>query len=114
MLSLQGLPNSGLPLLLSVGDLLLLHCHLLGPLHHLHLYPLLLHLLKLIGQVSLCSLSVELDVTSGLLQLLVPLHLGHLDLSQVLNRHLLGFALSDPSIPLDLHFPNLSVFLDLS
>lgn len=51
--------------------------------------------LKLIGQVSLCPAGVDLNVICGLLQLIVPLRLGHLDLTQVLSRHflLLGFGL---------------------
>lgn len=51
--------------------------------------------LKLIGQVSLRSPGVDLDVIGSLLQLVVPLRLGHLDLTQVLSRHLflLGFGL---------------------
>lgn len=65
-----------------------------GMLHHLHLCLLFLQLLlslghlKLIGQVTLCSEGVDLDVILGLLQLVVPLQLGHLNLTQILSRHI--------------------------
>lgn len=51
-LSLRWLAHPGLQLLLAPCYLLLLHCHLLGALHHLHLYPLLLDLLLRLGHLG--------------------------------------------------------------
>lgn len=51
-LGLRRLAHAGLQLLLAPGDLLLLHCHLLGALHHLHLHPLLLDLLLGLGHLE--------------------------------------------------------------
>lgn len=50
--------------------------------------------LQLIGQVRLCSARVDLDVVGRLLQLIVPLRLGHLYLTQALCGHLLLLGLS--------------------
>ena len=50
--------------------------------------------LQLIGQVSLCSPGVDLDVVGGFLQLIVPLCLGHLYFTEALCRYLLLLGLS--------------------
>lgn len=60
-LCFRRLPHAGLQLLLPAGNLLLLHCHLLGPLHHLHLHPLLLDLLLRLGHLGGRMLSVRAE-----------------------------------------------------